>query len=70
MAKVTRRGVLGAVAGVSGAALAPAVWAQSDWPNRPVRVVVPYAPGSGTDFIVRASEVAASLIKRANIRLE
>jgi tripartite-type tricarboxylate transporter receptor subunit TctC len=54
MAKVTRRGVLGAVAGVSGAALAPAVWAQSDWPNRPVRVVVPYAPGSGTDFIVRA----------------
>lgn len=27
--------------------------AQTDWPTRPVRVVVPYPPGSGTDFIVR-----------------
>ncbi len=32
---------------------APAL-AQTDWPTRPVRVVIPYPPGSGTDFIVRA----------------
>ncbi len=28
--------------------------AQTEWPTRPVRVVIPYPPGSGTDFIVRA----------------
>ncbi len=28
--------------------------AQVSWPTRPVRVIVPYAPGSGTDFIVRS----------------
>jgi len=27
--------------------------AQSDWPNRPVRAVIPYPPGAGTDFIMR-----------------
>jgi tripartite-type tricarboxylate transporter receptor subunit TctC len=27
---------------------------QANWPDRPVRVIVPYAPGAGTDFIVRA----------------
>lgn len=26
---------------------------QTDWPNRPVRVIIPYAPGAGTDFIIR-----------------
>ncbi len=29
--------------------------AQSGYPNRPVRIIVPYAPGAGTDFIVRAA---------------
>ena len=28
--------------------------AQTSWPDHPVRVIVPYAPGAGTDFIVRA----------------
>ena len=27
--------------------------AQTEWPTLPVRVVIPYAPGSGTDFIIR-----------------
>lgn len=34
--------------------LSPTARAQADWPTRPVRVVIPYAPGSGTDFIIRA----------------
>jgi tripartite-type tricarboxylate transporter receptor subunit TctC len=28
--------------------------AQTDWPTRPVRAVIPFPPGAGTDFIVRA----------------
>ena len=29
-------------------------WAQTDWPNRPVRAIVPYPPGATTDWIMRA----------------
>lgn len=34
------------------ACAAPAL-AQTDWPTRPVRAIIPYPPGSGTDFIMR-----------------
>jgi tripartite-type tricarboxylate transporter receptor subunit TctC len=45
-----RRVVLGAVA---APALAPAVRAQEGWPQRPVTLVVPWAPGGSNDVVAR-----------------
>jgi len=47
-----RRSLLGA--GVAALAAAPAILrAQGNWPERPVRVVVPWPPGGSTDVLVR-----------------
>jgi tripartite-type tricarboxylate transporter receptor subunit TctC len=47
---LTRRGVLAALA---GAAFTGAATAQSAWPDRPVRVMVPYPPAGGADTTAR-----------------
>ncbi len=40
---------------VASAMVAPSrVWAQSDWPTRPVRLIVNFAPGSSPDVVGRA----------------
>ena len=42
-----------ALAGLSSLAALPAL-AQSSWPSKPVRIIVPFAAGGTTDILARA----------------
>ena len=51
MTSFTRRGLLVSSIAI---AFAPTVFAQSDYPNKPITFVVPFAAGSATDQLARA----------------
>jgi tripartite-type tricarboxylate transporter receptor subunit TctC len=59
MNRIHRRALLGAAA---LPLLPPAARAQADWPNRPVRIIVPFPPGQASDIITRL--VADELSRR------
>jgi tripartite-type tricarboxylate transporter receptor subunit TctC len=55
--KLTRRALAGLAAGLATPALA-----QDNWPNRPVRIVIPFIPGSAPD--INARQIADQLGQR------
>ena len=50
---MNRRSLITGVASACAAALSSPLWAQQGWPTQPIRWIVPYPAGGGTDVLAR-----------------
>ncbi|MFZ4757904.1 MAG: Bug family tripartite tricarboxylate transporter substrate binding protein [Burkholderiaceae bacterium] len=66
----SRRDALAVLLGAAAAVVAPTASAQSDWPSRPVRIVVPFAPGGTTDIVSRVIGEQLSPILKQPVVIE
>ncbi len=67
----TRRKIIAtAVAALTTSVLASPVLAQAAWPTKPIRLVVGFAPGGGTDIVARALAPKMSEILGQSIIIE
>jgi tripartite-type tricarboxylate transporter receptor subunit TctC len=57
-------------ASILGAGLTPLAWAQAKWPDKPIRLAVPYTPGGGTDTLARLIEEKLGVAAKWTIVVE
>ena len=62
MSKIIRRRTMLAATALAAPMLARAGWAQGAYPNKPIRMIVPFAPGGTTDLLGR---IAAQILTDA-----
>jgi len=55
---LSRRNLLGAAISTAAATAVPTAWAQPDYPNKPIKMVVPNPAGGGTDIMGRLAAEA------------
>jgi tripartite-type tricarboxylate transporter receptor subunit TctC len=58
------------LAGLCIAAAVPAALAQADFPSKPIRLLIPFTPGGGTDFVSRVVGTKLAEVNKWQVVLE